>query len=123
MPHLVFEATADLARTIDFNKLLRTIHETFSARGYAKIAVIRSRVFIPEFALSGDDEREQFVICSMRTTVARPAQMEEDMAQCIHDAIRDAIERGEFKGPWQCGVFREYVPVERFVKSSGTNAS
>jgi 5-carboxymethyl-2-hydroxymuconate isomerase len=119
MPHLVFEATADLARAIDFNTLLRTIHDTFSARGYAKISTIRSRVFIADYALSGDDEREQFVICSMRTTVARAAEMEQGMAQCIHDAITEAIGRSEFNGPWQCGVFREYVPGERFVKSSG----
>jgi 5-carboxymethyl-2-hydroxymuconate isomerase len=119
MPHLVFEATPDLARAIDFNKLLRTVHDAFSTRGYAKIATIRSRVFIAEYALSGDDEREQFVICSMRTTVARPEEMDEAMAQCIHDAIKEAIEQSAFDGPWRCGVFREYVPGERFVKSNG----
>ena len=58
------------------------------------------------------------VIATMRTTVPRPPEVEQAMAQCIHDAIRAAIGASSFDGPWQCGVFREFVPGARYIKSN-----
>ncbi|WP_028216547.1 hypothetical protein [Paraburkholderia oxyphila] len=119
MPHIVFEATKAMANAVDFPALLRTIHDRFHERGYAPVAAIRSRVVVLDAALSGGDADEQFVIATMRTTVARRPEMEEAMAQVIHDALRAAIAESGYAGPWQCGVFREYVPGERYIKSSG----
>jgi 5-carboxymethyl-2-hydroxymuconate isomerase len=121
MPQIVFEVTRDLAEALDFPALLRSIHDHFAAQGYAPAAAIRSRVVVPVAALSGTDAREQFVIATMKTTVARPPETEEAMAQHIHDALRAAIAASGYAGAWQCGVFREYVPGERYIKSnSGT---
>lgn len=119
MPQIVFEVSRQLANALDLPKLLRSIHDHFAARGYAPAAAIRSRVVVPEAALSGTDAAEQFVIATMKTTVARPPETEEAMAQHIHDALRAAIEASAFDGVWQCGVFREYVPGERYIKSTG----
>jgi 5-carboxymethyl-2-hydroxymuconate isomerase len=118
MPNIVFEATRELAEQVDFPKLLKSIHDHFAARGYAPVAAIKSRVIVPVAALSGADPAAQFVVASMRTTVARPPEMEAAMAQHIHDAICAAVAATGFSRAWQCGVFREYVPDERYIKSN-----
>ncbi|WP_062124237.1 hypothetical protein [Paraburkholderia monticola] len=119
MPHIVFEITPVLAQAMELKGLLRSIHEGFAQRGYASAAALRSRVVISDVALSGTDENEQLVIATMRTTVPRPAEIEQAMARYLHDAIVQAIAASAFDGPWQCGVFRQAVPGELFIKSNG----
>jgi 5-carboxymethyl-2-hydroxymuconate isomerase len=119
MPHIVFEISPVLARALELKGMLRSIHEGFEQRGYANAAAVRSRVMIADVALSGTDENEQFAIATMRTTVPRPARIEQEMAQYVHDAIVRAIAASAFNGTWQCGVFRHTIPGELFIKSNG----
>lgn len=118
MPHIVVETTPDIGRSLDFQTLFLAIHRKIAAGGYAALADFKSRVLETDHHLAGEDASAQFLVVRLVTTNPRPKPIQLAMAQIIHDAFRDAIEREPRTYGWQCCVLIEPFEKQDYLKTS-----
>jgi 5-carboxymethyl-2-hydroxymuconate isomerase len=117
MPHIHIEATLEVAKLLEFKTLLQSIHTGIDALGYARLEDFKSRVYVPEVSLAGDDPRGQFVVARLTMTNPRPAEMRRAMAQLIHNTLSAAIDAHNPDFQWQCCVFEEAVNPSSYLKT------
>jgi 5-carboxymethyl-2-hydroxymuconate isomerase len=122
MPHIVIEVTPHLAESVDFDPVMRVLHERLSGQGYARLIDLKSRVHVTQRALSGMEPEGQFVVARLILTNPRPPEMQHAMGQIIHDVIRDAIEAHARDVWWQCCVFIEPFDRRNYLKTDSRSA-
>ncbi|NVZ99399.1 5-carboxymethyl-2-hydroxymuconate Delta-isomerase [Pseudomonas gingeri] len=117
MPHIVFESTAGLLSRLDFVQIMSTIHTDIAATGHARLGDFKSRVYACHATLAGADPQAEFVIARLITTNPRPREVQQQMAQIIHDRLVAAINAFDSRSWWQCCVFIESVERSSYLKT------
>ena len=117
MPHIVVEVTPDLGAKLDFVSLFSEIYRRISDDGAAVLNDFKSRVYITDRHLAGDDPAGEFVIARLVTSNPRPKHEQQAMAKVINDILRSAIEHQQPSYWWQCCVFIELFEKAEYLKT------
>lgn len=107
MPHIVVEATPELARAIDFVPLFAQIHHRISEQGTTLLDDFKSRVLIADRHLAGADLDAEFIVARLITMNPRPLEVRRTMAAVIHDVLSRAVAAEPKPYWWQCCVLIE----------------
>lgn len=94
MPHLIVEASRNIAKRIDFPALVSAIHEQLCATGSLPVVAIKSRGIVHDIFVSGADARGDgaFLTALLRIQPGRELSVEQGFAKIMLDAIQAAIE-------------------------------
>jgi 5-carboxymethyl-2-hydroxymuconate isomerase len=117
MPHIVFEATRELSQRLNFDAVLSGIHRQLAELGYARMEDLKSRVYVSDTSLAGEDPRAQYVVARLTTTNPRPPEVQREMGQVIHEHVVRAIEERKPDFWWQCCVLIEAIDRSNYVKA------
>lgn len=104
MPHLIIESTPQIARRVDFQSLMATLHARLAAQGHARLSELKTRIYIVDQFLSGDDPLSEFVVVRLLLTRPRSDQVLDEMGALIHDVVLETVDRAKPATTWQCCV-------------------
>jgi hypothetical protein len=85
--------------------------------GHAELNDFKSRLLVADDYLAGEDSAAEFVVARLVTTNPRPKQVQQAMAQIIHDTLRTAIEAEPRAYWWQCCVLIEPFEKQDYLKT------
>lgn len=115
MPHIVIEATAGIAKQIDWDTSLQVVHAALADGGFAPLVALKSRVQVLSHALAGGDVAAEQVVAHITMTQSRSAEAQEAMARIVHQELSNAVEKAAPLQWVQCCVFHRTVPPGTYL--------
>jgi 5-carboxymethyl-2-hydroxymuconate isomerase len=116
MPHINFEASAELARHINWVPFLTRLHAALADAGWAGLNDLKSRVQICHTVVSGLDAQAQQFVAVLVMTNPRPEAIQQAMAQTVLNHMQQAIEATRPQHWVQCCVFFRHMPKTSYLK-------
>lgn len=94
MPHVIIEASRNIADQIDFSGLVSSIHTSICQTGSLPTHAVKTRGIIHDIFASGDTEPGggAFITALLRIQPGRSLDIEQSLAQTMLDAIRVAVD-------------------------------
>ena len=121
VPHIIVEATPKLAH-LDFVALFTLMHRRIAGNGEAVLDDFKSRVYVTDHHLAGEDRQAEFIVARLVTTNPRPKTEQRAMAQEIHDVLRMAVEKHNPSFWWQVCVLIEPFEKQDYIKTDSKAA-